>query len=62
MERFITDERTGIDYELIGDYYIPCLKAPASPVIGKYGRMRQRYLKQNHRIQYMNLLTFGQAC
>ena len=57
MQRFITDERTGIDYELIGDYYIPCLKAPASPVIGKYGRMRQRYLKQNNRVQYMNLLT-----
>lgn len=59
MERFITDERTGIDYEFIGDYYIPCLKAPASPIIGKYGRMRQLYLKQNHHVQYMNLLTSG---
>ena len=25
MQRFITDERTGIRYELIGDYYYPCL-------------------------------------
>ena len=25
MQRFITDERTGIQYELIGDYYYPCL-------------------------------------
>ena len=27
MQRFITDERTGIRYELIGDYYYPCLIA-----------------------------------
>ena len=59
MERFITDERTGIDYELIGDYYIPCLKAPASSIIGKYGRMRQRYLKNNKRITYYQMLTSG---
>lgn len=22
MERFITDERTGLKYELVGDYYL----------------------------------------
>ena len=37
MERFIKDERTGISYELIGDYYYPCLTSPASPNIGRYG-------------------------
>lgn len=57
MERFITDERTGIDYELIGDYYLPCLKAPDSPPIGRYGKLRHRYLKQNRRVLYCQLLT-----
>lgn len=31
MQRFITDERTGIRYELIGDYYYPCLTVEKSP-------------------------------
>ena len=31
MQRFITDERTGIRYELIGDYYYPCLTVEESP-------------------------------
>ena len=31
MQRFITDERTGIRYELIGDYYYPCLIVEESP-------------------------------
>lgn len=35
MERFIKDERTGISYELIGDYYHPCLTSPASPNVGR---------------------------
>lgn len=59
MERFITDERTGINYELIGDYYLPCLKAPYSPPIGRYGKLRHRYLKQNRRVLYSQLLTSG---
>lgn len=59
MERFITDERTGINYELIGDYYLPMLKAPECPPIGRYGKLRHRYLKQNRRILYSQLLTSG---
>ena len=59
MERFITDERTGIDYELIGDYYYPCLIAPESPSVGRYGRMRQRYLRENRRATYFQMLTSG---
>ena len=38
MQRFITDERTGIRYELIGDYYYPCLTVEESPPLSKYGR------------------------
>ena len=59
MERFITDERTGINYELIGDYYLPCLKAPYSPPVGRFGRLRHRYLKQHKRVLFYQLLTSG---
>ena len=41
MQRFITDERTGIQYELIGEYYYPCLTIEEPPTLTKYGRMRE---------------------
>ena len=59
MQRFITDERTGIQYELIGDYYYPCLTIEQSPVLTKYGRMRERYLREHKKALYFNLLTSG---
>lgn len=59
MHRFITDERTGIRYELIGDYYYPCLTAEEKPLLSKYGRMREQYLKEHKRILYYTLLTSG---
>ena len=59
MQRFITDERTGIRYELIGDYYYPCLTVEESPPLSKYGRLRQRYLREHKRVLYFNLMTSG---
>ena len=50
MQRFITDERTGIRYELIGDYYYSCLTVEKSPPHSKYGRLRQRYLREHKRM------------
>ena len=41
MQRFIADERTGIRYELIGDYYYPCLTVSESLPLSKYGRLQQ---------------------
>lgn len=59
MQKFITDNRNGITYELIGDYYYPCLTAPKSPDIGFFGRMRKRYLEECHKAFYYQLLTSG---
>ena len=59
MQRFITDERTGIQYELIGDYYYPCLTIEELPTLSKYGRMRERYLREYKKVLYFNLLTSG---
>ena len=59
MQRFITDERTGIRYELIGDYYYPCLTVEESSPLSKYGRLRKSYLREHKRVLYYALLTSG---
>ena len=59
MEKRIYDIKTGIHYELQGDYYLPCLKLPEQPKveIGVWGKRHLRYIKQHHKIRYTNLLT-----
>jgi hypothetical protein len=59
MQRFITDERTGIQYELIGDYYYPCLMIEEPSTLSKYGRMRERYLREHRKAFYFTLLVSG---
>ncbi len=59
MERFIHDETNGLDYELIGDYYIPCLKAPESPKVGRFGMMYHDYLRKHKRVTYSGLMLSG---
>ena len=61
MEKVIFDEKNGLWYELQGDYYIPCLKLPVEEqqFIGIWGQRRLRYIKQNRKILYLNLLTSG---
>ena len=50
----------GIDYILIGDYYIPDLKLPEeNRPIGRYGRLHREYLKQEHPAQYSSLILTG---
>ena len=59
MERFIHDEKSGLDYELIGDYYIPCLKAPESPKVGRFGMMYHDYLRNHKKVTYSGLMLSG---
>ena len=50
----------GIDYILIGDYYIPDLKLPEEDrPIGRYGRLHREYLKQEHPARYSSLILTG---
>ena len=50
-------KKSGIDYVLIGDYYIPDLKLPEEKrPIGKYGRMHLEYLKENHPVLFNDLV------
>ena len=61
MERFITDERTGLKYELVGDYYL--IAGDDEPEeersIGIWGQRHLRHLKRHHKAIYANLLTSG---
>ena len=61
MEKVIYDEKNGLWYELQGDYYIPCLKLPEEEhqPIGVWGQRHLRYIKQNRKALYLNLLTSG---
>ena len=59
MQRFITDERTGIQYELIGDYYYLCLMIEEPPTLSKYGRLREQYLREHRKAFYFTLLASG---
>ena len=47
-----------LTYTRCGDYYIPDLKLSEQPEapIGKYGRMRQRYLKEHRPSLYNSLI------
>ena len=62
MERFITDERTGLRYELVGDYYLIAGddEPEGDPLIGVWGQRHLRYLKEHRRVRYANLLTSGE--
>lgn len=55
------DERTGIEYRLEGDYYIPNLAISKQEKItlNKYGRMRLRYLKEHKKVEYTIMLMNG---
>lgn len=60
MKKNYTDEKTGIDYTLVGDVYLPNLvSADTNYPIGIWGQRHKEYLKENHKLMYYNLLTSG---
>lgn len=60
MEKYVVDERNGLEYELVGDYYIVAGEdeRPARP-IGVWGAMRRDYLKKHRQSLYDQLLLSG---
>ena len=61
MEKYIFDKSNGLWYELQGDYYIPCLTLPAEEEkpIGIWGQRHLRYIKNERKALYAELLTSG---
>lgn len=39
------EARTGMEYILIGDYYLPALKVPRTRPVGRWGMLHKAYLK-----------------
>lgn len=58
LQKKYVDEITGIEYRLVGGYYIPNLILPSKQNVklGKYGRMRARYLKEQRKAEYSIML------
>ncbi len=57
----IRDEATGLDYVLVGDYYIPTIEPPENDdrPIGKWGRMHRVYLEETKPLLFNHLILTG---
>ena len=56
------DERTGISYTLIGDYYIPDIALPkidGKQCVSIWGMRHKQYLRENNKVLFNILLTQG---
>ena len=57
-QRFV-DEKNELEYIRVGDYFIANLRVTTqlnNTKLGKYGRMRLRYLKEHRKAEYLILL------
>ena len=57
----IHDEANGLDYILVGDYYVPAIEPPEGDdrPIGKWGRMHRAYLKETNPLLLNHLILTG---
>ena len=57
----IHDETNGLDYVLVGDYYIPAVELPEGDdrPIGKWGRMHRAYLEETNPLSLNHLILTG---
>ena len=57
LAKFITDERTGLEYELCGDYYIIAGEdEPEREPIGVWGQRHLRYIQKHCKPFYNKML------
>ncbi len=58
MKKYITDEKNGLNYTLVGDVYLPNLISTETDYeIGMWGQRHLRYIKQHRKVFYTSLLT-----
>ena len=57
----IHDADTGIDYILVGDYYIPAIELPEEDnrPIGKWGQLHRAYLEETNPLLLNHLILTG---
>ena len=57
LRKKIHDDNNGLDYVLVGDYYLPVLSLPEETrPIGCWGMLRKEYLKEHKSGMYICLL------
>ena len=60
QRKIIHDDNNGLDYVLVGDYYMPMLALPEeNRPIGYRGILRKQYLKKHKSGMYSYLLLTG---
>ncbi len=59
MEEKIYDARTGLEYVLVDDYYLPALKLLQTRPAGRWGMLHKAYLKLRKPAYYQSLLLSG---
>ena len=59
MKEKIYEARTGMEYILIGDYYLPALKLLQTRPIGRWGMLHKAYLKLRKPAYYQSQLLNG---
>ena len=61
LRKSYIDEKTGIEYSLVGDYYVPnlILKKEEKIILNKYGRARLKFLKENRKAEYIIMFING---
>ena len=61
LKMSIHDEANGLDYVLVGDYYIPAIELPEDDdrPIGKWGRMHRAYLEETNPLLLNHLILTG---
>lgn len=59
MEKYLFDEKNNLWYELVGDYYLPCVTAPVSNELGAWGKLRLRHLREHQNGIYTGMLLSG---
>ena len=54
LKKEFTDEKTGISYTLVGDFYLPnlVLEPEEKITLNKYGLLRLNYLKNHKKAEY----------
>ncbi len=59
MDKYIYDENNGLWYELVKDYYFPCLTLPPeeNKPVGIWEQRHLQYIKNCKRVLYTSLLT-----
>jgi hypothetical protein len=63
LPKTMHDDTNGLDYILVGDYYIPALSLPEEErPIGRWGQMRRDYLKDYRPARYNIMLLKGELC